>query len=212
MSSWTEQIESDLRWREAELGSLKLAVASAPTGSDRQRALLRALLAMLYAHYEGFSKFCWELFLDEVEKVACTRAQAVQQLAELSLEKVIRNLRGNTSTQAIWEFVHTVFPAEMVKPLSFPVRPETQSNLWPNLAMDNVHALGLSCPQIDEHRQLLRSLVGRRNEIAHGQKLEVRDLAEYEPYERAVMIVLHELAVVIVDHLEKRKYLRAGAV
>ena len=72
MSTWSDQIEADLKWREGELASLKLLAASADHGSDRQRAILRALWAMLYAHYEGFCLFCWDLMLSAIEKDACT--------------------------------------------------------------------------------------------------------------------------------------------
>jgi MAE_28990/MAE_18760-like HEPN len=50
MTSWADQIEEDLKWREAELGSLKIQAAAAPAKSDRQQALLRALWTMLYTH------------------------------------------------------------------------------------------------------------------------------------------------------------------
>jgi hypothetical protein len=78
MTSWADQIEEDLKWSEAELGSLKIQAAAAPAKSDRQRALLRALRTMLYAHYEGFCKFCWDVLLDQMEKDGCVRSDASQ--------------------------------------------------------------------------------------------------------------------------------------
>ncbi len=57
MSNFVKQLEEDLDWRIAELGILKTQVVSARKGSDRYQVMLRALWAMLYAHYEGFCKF-----------------------------------------------------------------------------------------------------------------------------------------------------------
>jgi hypothetical protein len=51
--------------------------------------------------------------------------------------------------------------------------------------------------------------VGRRNEIAHGKKLVVDNLDEYAEYEKAVMLVLHELAVSVVNTLDKRSFARS---
>lgn len=206
MTSWADQIEADLKWREAELGSLKIQAAASPAKSDRQRALLRALWTMLYAHYEGFCKFCWDVFLDEVEKDGCARGDAIECIARLSLQKVFQRFRGDISPEAIWTFVHTTLPTEMSQPVTFPSRLETRSNLWPDLFRENVAALGITVNQIDANEKHLGALVGRRNEIAHGKKLVVESLDEYSEYEKAVMLVLHELAVAIVDHLDKRAF------
>jgi hypothetical protein len=209
MSSWANQIEEDLGWREAELASLKLAAAAAPQGSDRQRALLRALWTMLYAHYEGFFKFCWDLFLSEVEKTGCRRRDAAHCIALLSLSKVFQTFRGETSADQIWSFVHNTLPAEMELPVVFSSRLDTRSNLWPNLAQENNASVGISTTQIEAHAAQLSALVGRRNEIAHGKKLVVDSLDEYSIYEKAVMIVLHEIAVKVVEQLENRTFMVA---
>jgi hypothetical protein len=209
MSSWADQIEADLQWREAELGSLKVAVAAAPAKSDRQRALLRALWTMLYAHYEGFCKFCWDVLLDEIEKDGCNRRDAIECIALLSLSKVFQEFRGDTSPAEIWSFIHTRLPTEMAEPVIFPFRLETRSNLWPNLLRENNAAVGITTTQVDLHAHQLSALVGRRNEIAHGKKLVVDSLDEYGIYEKAVMLVLHELAVAVVDQLDKRSFVQA---
>lgn len=211
MSDWSVQIEGDLKWREAELGSLKLAVAASPSGSDRERALLRALWTMLYAHYEGFSKFCWELLLDQIEKDGCIRAAAIDPIAIFSLAKVFKEMRKDVSPHAVWEFLYKTFPREMAQPLTFPVRLETRSNLWPWVAAENNALVGLNCKQIQSHQAQLKALVGRRNEIAHGKKLVVSTLLEYEIYEKAVVIVLHELAVAVVDHLMQRSFAKQAS-
>ena len=209
MSSWADEIESDLKWREAELGSLKIQAAAAPEKSDRQRALLRALWTMLYAHYEGFCKFCWDLLLDEIEKDGCARCDATEYMARLSLVKVFQELRKDTSPSGIWSFVHNTLPQQMSKPLTFPVRLETQSNLWPTIVRKNNLTVGLTTKHIDACAKQLGALVGRRNEIAHGRKLVVNSLDEYAEYEKAVMLVLHELAVAVVDTLDNRTFAQA---
>jgi MAE_28990/MAE_18760-like HEPN len=209
MSSWADQIEADLKWREAELGSLKLQAASAPPKSDRQRALLRALWTMLYAHYEGFCKFCWDTLLDEIEKAPCVRCDATEEIARLSLAKAFQEFRKDTSSDGIWSFFNITLPGKMNEPVAFPIRLETRSNLWPNLARENNKAVGLASTQIDAYAAQLGALVGRRNEIAHGRKLVVDTLDEYAEYEKVVMLVLHELAVSVVDTLDKRRFARS---
>jgi hypothetical protein len=206
MSKWAGEIEEDLKWREAELGSLKLAAASAPPKSDRQRALLRALWTMLYAHYEGFFKFCWDLLLNEIEKDGCLRDKAIMPVAVLSLSKAFQELRGDTSAAAIWTFVHTRLPEAMKQPVAFANRLETKSNLWANLAKENSASVGLPTTQIEVNGPQINAIVGRRNEIAHGKKLIVESLDDYSVYEQAAMVVMHELAVAVVDQLDTRSF------
>ncbi|MDI1262567.1 MAG: MAE_28990/MAE_18760 family HEPN-like nuclease [bacterium] len=206
MSKWAAEIEEDLKWREAELGSLKLAAVSAPPKSDRQRALLRALWTMLYAHYEGFCKFCWDLFLSEIERDGCLRSKAVESIAILSLSKTFQELRGDTSALAIWSFAQTKLPDAMREPVAFSSRLETKSNLWANLARENNAAVGLPTGQIEANVSQINAIVGRRNEIAHGKKLVVESLDDYSTYEQAAMLVMHELAVAVVDQLDKRSF------
>jgi len=209
MSDWSEQIEQDLSWRESEIASLKMQAVSASAGSDRQRAILRAIWAMLYAHYEGFCKFCWDLLLDEIEKRNHRRADAIDALIKLSLVGVFRNLRGNTSDSALWEFFRTNLPMHLSESLAFPQRLETRSNLWPNLFQKNNEAVGLTCVAIDQFKDKIGKLVNYRNEIAHGKKLVIKNLDDYKPYEDAAFTIMHDIAIAVVDYLEQRSYLRA---
>jgi hypothetical protein len=53
----------------------------------------------------------------------------------------------------------------------------------------------------------LKSLVARRNEIAHGQKMTISSLTEYQEYENAAIVVMHELAISVLEALESKCYL-----
>src|SRR6266403_2500607 len=127
MSDWAGQIESDLNWREGEIASLKLLAASFPTDSNRQRALLRALWTMLYAHYEGFCKFCWDLLLTAIETEGPARKELREPIAKFSLRKVFKTMRGNFSDEALWDFFHRDLAAHLAAPATFPIKLETQS-------------------------------------------------------------------------------------
>jgi hypothetical protein len=209
MSTWEQQIEQDLQWREAEIASLKLLAAGAESNSDRQRALLRASSAMLYAHYEGFCKFCWDLLLDTIEGAGCPRRDLVEPAAIVSLASVFKNFRGDTSDEKIWEFVTKDFTDCMNELAAFPRKLETKSNLWPNLARQNNSSVGLNCPLFVEKEAKLKQLVGYRNEIAHGKKLIIKDLTQFQEFEDAALLVMHDLALAVVACLSSRNYLKS---
>lgn len=208
MSNWLKKLEEDLDWRLTELAILQNQTVLANKDSNRYRVLLRAMWAMLYAHYEGFCQFAWDLYLDELEKAGVKRKDCKDEIAKLSLQKEFKALKGDLSLESIWEFGQTRFTAMLEDNLDFPVKLETQSNLYPNIFKENSLQIGFTCGLIDKYETELKALVSRRNEIAHGQKMIIKDINEYKKYETAAIEVMHELAISIVDSLDKKLYLK----
>lgn len=208
MSSWANQLEADLSWREGELASLKIQVAQAPKGSQKQTALLRAMWAMLYAHYEGFCKFSWDLYLNALESLNVKRDEIVPEICTFSLAQEFSGLKGDMSPNSLWEFCSNKFENLLTQNLEFKTKLETDSNLWPNLFKDNIDKIKLKCDSLETYKTFIKSLVARRNEIAHGKKLVIESLDEYQKYENAALIVMHDLAINIVESLETGAYLK----
>jgi hypothetical protein len=216
MSRWESEIDAELNWREAELASLKHFVISTRGNVVAHKSALRAMCAMMYAHYEGFTKFCWDLVLDEIHRAAVNRCDLLEPLAVLSLEKVFSQLKADTSPTNIWSFFQTTLPenltiaAEFEEDGSKKCRISTGSNLWPNVFREGTQKLGIACTEVDNRETLLKSLVARRNKIAHGEKMEIKDLNEYKSYEDAAFAVMYQLAITIVEYLDRQLYLKAN--
>ncbi len=211
MDDWGKLLEADLSWREGELASLKLLVSDSVRGTPRHATLLRAMWTLLYAHYEGFFKFAWDFYLDTLEKMGVARRDSANELARFSLAKRFRELRGDLSNGALWDCFTKHFEGWMKEDLRFEIRLETESNLWPNLAQKNSAEIGLPSAEVDAHELELRALVSRRNDIAHGKKMVIDSLDEYQKYEDAAVMAMHELAVAVLESLEQKRYLR-GAI
>lgn len=208
MPDWENQIEADLKWREGEIASLKMLVASAAPKSTRQTSLLRACWAMLYAHYEGFCKFCWDLLLNEIEKQKPKRIDLIEPLAQLSFSKIFKKLNKDKSPKAIWIFCQNDFPSHMKEEISNCQRLETRSNLWPEVAIENNSAIGIKCDAFTEYMRDLKRLVQQRNDIAHGKKLPFDSVKDFQEYEQKTSVVMHALAVEILDCLDQKTYLK----
>lgn len=206
MELWEKQLEQDLNWRESELASFKVLVVDASPGTVREQALLRALWMMLYAHYEGFCKFAWDTFIDHLQGSRALRCDCVESIAIFSLTKIFKDLR-NYDPRMIWEFCTTDFQKKMGSQISFDIPLETKSNLWPELCKDNCNALNLPYTAIDRHHHKLRTLVSRRNDIAHGKQMTIHSLQEYQKYEDAAFEVMYEITLGIVECLSDQSYL-----
>jgi hypothetical protein len=207
-----KQLEADLDWRAAELAALRLQLATTQPGSTLAVAGLRALWIMLYAHYEGFVKFALEIYLDELERTGVVRDDCITALTLFSLEQEFRTLRSDLSSEALWEFFKISLPAALQQNLSFPVRPQQRSNLWPNLLAEDCRLVGINIPSLAGNEKKLSTLVARRNEIAHGKRNIIRDLDEYKKYEEAAFDVMYGLAIEMAEKLRSRSYLQPAAV
>lgn len=202
-------LEADLDWRAAELAALRIQVATAPSGSLQESAGLRAIWIMLYAHYEGFCKYAIDVYLDTLEGEGLQRSVCNDVIARFSLEKRFRDFRSDTASSSCWNFFTAALPAALTDQLRFEVRPQTKSNLWPSLLRENCDAVGLSITTLNEQESKLKTLVGRRNDIAHGQKNVIRNLPEYKKYEDAAFTVLYALALDISEAVASRRHVRA---
>ena len=216
---YADSIEADLRWREEELASLKNQARRPVGGSTAQSTLLRSLLAMLYAHYEGFCLFALRAFLEhiEAERIICEALR--HEVLLFALEERFRTLRKATPPSAeLYRFWSEEMPALLATPVRFERDRigneyvlEGRSNLRPGHIDNHCETLGipkLSMLQNAAEKARLWQLVERRNAIAHGRQLVVHSLSEYQPYEDAAILAMHELAVAIIEAIESRLYLK----
>jgi hypothetical protein len=215
MPAISQALDDDLRWREAEIGILKFHIAAIadPSGA-RRTAQLRALWAMLYAHYEGFCLNAVRLFLEDIEKRKIARRHFNESLVLLSLEDGLRRLRGDTSALACYTFFTNDLHHLLQEEIRFTRDARTgeiavrgRSNLYPGELCKTCVEIGISHGELDGHKRWLQLLVERRNDIAHGQPLVIKDLKEYQPYEDAAILVMHELAIYLIEAVENMTYL-----
>ncbi|NMG59619.1 hypothetical protein E1H12_14120 [Geitlerinema sp. P-1104] len=209
MSNWASEIEADLNWREAELAAIKSQIITTDRAKKpvRYEALLRAITTLLYAHYEGFCRFAWDLYLDTIQKQNVKRNQCCEEIIKLSLRKRFKELGGDLSPDEVWNFFSNELPALTHDNVEFKIRLKADSNLKPVLLKKNSTDAGLSCSIVDKHEILLRTLVNRRNNIAHGQKDIIKDITEYNKYENAAFEAMYELGISVIDCLDNERYL-----
>lgn len=201
-------LEDDLRWREAELSSLKRLAINASTEKVAHQGLLRAMWALLYAHFEGFTKFCWDTILDQVQAASIPTSGLERKFALLALEPMFKTHRANTDPDSIWSFFEADLPQALASFAQFPdkSRPKTDSNLWPNVFERESDRLGIQCKELDKHRARIKTLVARRNDIAHGKNMVISSLSEYHDYESATLCLMHELAIRSIEIIDRSEY------
>ena len=209
MPNWDKELEQDLKWREAKLIELKLQAIDAEEDTTRHKALLRALWAMLYAHYEGFCKFALDTYLDALTELQPRRIDCKDQIAALSMTNQFRTLRGDLSNENCANFIHE-FSTILNQTVEFNFQFSTQGNLFPSALLKCYQSVCLPSDPVEDNQRRLAALVSRRNDIAHGRNVPVRNFKEYEEHEEAAFTVICGLAIAIIEALEQKQYLKAA--
>jgi len=194
------QIEADLDWRHAELAIFRELLILDTATPTRRSALFRAAWALLYAHYEGFCKHALQLLADYIAQLPnCTTLHHSTFL--FVHEKSIKSARS-LPDEKLYEFFREKIDSLRVQP-----PPEsaidTKSNLWPTLLTELLMSMDLDVSTVVAQPTKLTTLVARRNDIAHGQKVFIRDMPYYLEYEAVTSNTMYALALEIVERAAK---------
>ena len=84
---------------------------------------------------------------------------------------------------------------------------DTQSNLWPNVLVELLRVADLNPDVVIKHSHKLKTLVSRRNKIAHGENNIISEVSYYQEFEKAVYDVMYDLAFQIDEKLSSEPLL-----
>lgn len=208
---FTKELTRDLVWRENEMAVLRKALTVTTPGTPQEQSLLRANVALLYAHYEGFCKFSLNTYIDALKKLNLRRRDLSWGVAAYSMKNLFETLKAENSQIDFFSKFFNEFNNEINKVAEYEYPPEI-SNLWPDLLISWLKKLGLGCSTIETHHAILYSLVDNRNKIAHGKKLTISGRASFDQYFEVATSAMHEVAIEICNALELGTYKRHAHV
>lgn len=183
-------LDSDLIWRRQELSDMKAAIRRADEAS--RHALLRALVAMSYAHWEGYVRTCAIRYFEHLTLRKSPYSQFERQiyvnrwLRKLdSLHKARASIRDRCELiTEILDGVNGRF-AYIENDLI-----DTKSNLNTDVVKDICLICGIDSRHFEEKRTFIDLvLLKRRNAIAHGQQ-EYINLADINDLVAGVLSVM----------------------
>ena len=222
------EIEVEREWREREMRVLRNQVSL--LASEEQRKVARkALVVMLYAHFEGVCKALLSMYVSRLNRLGLRVADVAPALGAASLSKVFQALREPTrkcpefaralpddtalhrfsrdrdfveATSQIAQRLIQIDPDDIV---------DTESNLKPVVLRKILFRLGLEPKLAQPWEGAIHNLLNRRNAVAHGTEKGGIEEKEYNDMERAVTQVIDGLVMAISDAVAKQVYLAAGA-
>lgn len=220
------EVEIEREWREGELRFLKNRVAEISDEKDRDVAR-KALLMMLYAHFEGLAKALLTIYVNGLNGLGISIATAHSALAAAALADVFRALRNPESKCKIFrrqlpqdtklhryarerEFLERTSEfAIQTLVIDADVVVDTEANLKPVVLRKMLYQLGLEPALVDPWEGTVNQLLRRRNDIAHGTAKGGVAAKEYEALEKSVKEVVDALVAALTAALSQQAYLSA---
>jgi hypothetical protein len=167
----SELFDADLIWRRKELSDIKAAIKAAD--SHAQPPLLRAIIAMSYAHWEGYVRACANRYF---EHLVLRKKPYKEFERQIYVNTVLMRLdalhSSRVSVRERCNLVNTILDG-LTGRFSY-VNPElidTRSNLSSDVIRDICLICGIDSSHFEANKEFLdKLLLKRRNAIAHGQQ------------------------------------------
>jgi hypothetical protein len=170
-------LSREMAWRKRELSAMRLLIDGAK--KEQRATFIRAAMALLYAHWEGFVRAAGRAYLEYVSR----QGLRYRELATPFLAIATRRRLHEASLTSRLDH-HLALADFFIKGLNdkstIPLNAvSTRSNLSSKVFKDIVLTLGLDFGVFITKQTLIdESLVAKRNSIAHGEYLAV-DLDDY---------------------------------
>lgn len=201
------ELDEGLAWRKKEMSALRFAVQS--SSESDQRFMIRAAIALIYAHWEGYIKDAATRYLKYVGK----RRLLYSELAEPFAALGIRREAG--------QLVNSVEPYDYIEAYrSFLARQSIESNLPDDNVIDTgsnlnykrfrriLTMVGIDCTRYDTREAMIdEKLLKNRNNIAHGELVQP-DFDDYDELHCAVTDMLAAVKDQVSDAVVKKAYRR----
>lgn len=204
-----DKLDQDLAWRKKEILSLKLLIDK----NDQDRnILLRAGIALLCAHFEGFIKKASNLYVIYIgyQKVQCSNI--INSLLAIKFKKDFENC-GKTDKHSI--HAEMLNKLDQIKNETFFLKYKedspiisTQSNPSSEVLDEILNTLGISSTIFETKKQYIDfSLLYKRHKVVHGYRFEI----EYDDFDLVsdiVMKLIDEYKNIIIKSAEEKIFLK----
>ena len=204
------EVDRDLAWRKKELSALRFVVEKSK--KPVRTFLIRAAVALLYAHWEGFVKDAAGRYLRFVSMRRLSYSDLSPPFAALGIRNEARLLVNSVDPED-YILRYQAFVQRQADPSALPQDGviETGSNLNYQHFRRILSTIGIDCAQYQTRQAMIdERLLARRNGIAHGDQVRP-ELGDYTELHDAVIDMLSKLREQIADAATAGAYRRAHA-
>lgn len=203
----SSQFDLDLNWRRRELSDLKSAARSADPIA--RNAILRSLVTMCYAHWEGFAKNAATKYFAHITLKKKEYRELDPQFYKNSFITRLDSLfKSRLSTEDCCKLLDTILTSNTNR-FSFinPQLIDTRSNLNTDVISDICVICGVDSTFFHEKRLFIDSnLLKKRNAIAHGQDGGIA-VSDMDDFVDSTLALMSHFRLLLENKIYLRKYL-----
>ena len=204
-----EKIDNELAWRKKELTSIKVDVESSEIKekSEQSRAI-RSGIAMLYAHWEGAIKSIAEFYLIYVSGLNLKYGELKNNFLAIAIKNSLNEFEDTKKATIHNKLIDNVYSKKNeISQIPCKNIIKTDSNLKMDIFKEIAATRG-----IDDNPYMLidQRLLGNRNKIAHGERLETLDgisnPSDYIELHKTIIELIDKFAQNIKDAAQNEDY------
>lgn len=203
-----DALDAEYSWRLKEIADLKLSVRRIRGFSDK--TLIRAGVALTYAHWEGFIKKASNVYITYLNSQRLTYREVADCYAVTSLKsrlKTIEEAKKAEATQEAFRYIKDHLDDRIHMKIGNAIN--TESNLGSGVFKNILISLGIEVKRYEAKFNLIdESLVKRRNKIAHGEQLDI-DTADWRKLADEVLSLIKAFKTDIENQATEKGYLAA---
>ena len=204
-----ENLMSDLAWRKKEMLSLKLIIEK---DGVNEPILLRAGMALLCAHFEGFVKKASNCYIGYVAEQKIAYKDLIESFAAIKMEKEFKKCAKSDKNS-----VHS----GLIKKYTDLANIRFQEKY----DLDNPYVSTHSNPKVEELKEIMNilgidsdifetkanyidsSLLANRHKVVHGEKTDF-DKEDFFTTFSIIMQLIEDYEKLIIKSVEEKKYMR----
>lgn len=199
-----EEMESELTWHSNELRMLKnnLSFIEKDEHKDKYR---KSLIVMLYAHFEGFTKICFLIYIQYINSKRLKRKSLKDkpEIIASCMNDVFKYYDDKDRKNKYFKrklpddkILHSIYRrADLINEFQDYLEDvvyikddviDTESNLWSHVISKNFYKMGIKPDVFKSQSKDIDKLVNLRNSIAHGTEKKGICHKDYEALEKKI--------------------------
>lgn len=204
-----DKLESDLSWRKKEILSLKILIDS---DKINQKILLRAGIALLCAHFEGFIKVASNYYIVYVANKKIKAEDIINTLVAIKMNKKIKQCGGTEKFSVHGEMITLL---EKIKGENFFIKYtedspiiSTNSNPTTTVLKEILRTIGVESDIFETKKQYIDySLLSNRHKVVHGERHDL-DYEDFINTHGIVLELIDSYKELIINAAEQELFLK----
>lgn len=188
-----DAITNELAWRKKELTAVKANVHSARKFA--KKTAMRAGITLLYAHWEGSIKNIAGQYLEHVSLKKLKYSQLKPNFLAITVHSNLQNFHETKKMTLHTETLKKILTMQNeTSRIPYKSIISADSNLNSKVFVQIMATIGLDCKEYEiDYNFIDETLLGMRNQIAHGERLENISLDENRYYQ------IHSKVLKLID-------------